>query len=333
MTPPDPTPPPDYIRWLRGLIGHQPTYLVFAGAVIFDDAGRILAQHRADFDAWGLPGGAMEVDEPLYETARREVREETGLDVSITGLVGLYTHPQHTTHYPNGDIAQPWTACFLAEVVSGALQADGEETLAVFWAEPEAFLARAMPVFHSMVRDALRVRAGETPPLEPVETPGPLDRYQGRLRAAVGHAPLILPGAVALIEDEAGRLLLTRRTHDACWDFPAGYAELGETSTANIAREVREETGLIVEPYALVGLYSEPRWWRMINWRGDEIHDTAVAYACRVVGGELVSAGADHENTAIAYRTDADIIREGCNAATRQLLADYRARDGWPFWR
>lgn len=64
--------------------------VVAASAVVTDDQGRILLQRRRDNDLWALPGGAMDMGESLPGTAVREVKEETGLDVEITGLVGSF---------------------------------------------------------------------------------------------------------------------------------------------------------------------------------------------------------------------------------------------------
>ena len=70
-----------------------------AAALIFDDARRVLLikenYHRRRY---GLPGGALEAGETPVEAVVREVREETGLEVNVGQLVGMYTlrNPQHT---------------------------------------------------------------------------------------------------------------------------------------------------------------------------------------------------------------------------------------------
>jgi 8-oxo-dGTP diphosphatase len=61
-----------------------------AFAVILDDDGNVLLSHRQDFDVWNLPGGSVEHGELPYETVVREVKEETGLDVLIERLTGIY---------------------------------------------------------------------------------------------------------------------------------------------------------------------------------------------------------------------------------------------------
>ncbi len=65
-------------------------FTIGAFAVIFDDAGRVLLCHRRDIDMWNLPGGGMESGELPTEAVIREVKEETGLDVTVGRLIGVY---------------------------------------------------------------------------------------------------------------------------------------------------------------------------------------------------------------------------------------------------
>ena len=169
--------------------------------------------------------------------------------------------------------------------------------------------------------------------MEPIETVGTRQPHFPLLRRYIEHDPIILPGTTAIVEDEQGRILMTRRTDLDCWDFPAGFADLGETTSANVVRETQEETGLLVEPYAIVGLYSDPRWYYTTYPNGDVVHGIDLTLACRVVGGTLVADGNDSETSAVAYLSDADILAGNCSDATRQTLADYRNRTGWPFVR
>jgi len=332
-----------YVKWIRSKVGHQLIYLVYANVVIFDRQRRILAHRRYDFDWWSTTGGALEIGEPLAEAARREVKEETGLDVTLGGLVGVYTHPRYNLHYPNGDLVQQWTACFWAEIgdrdeVDGQdLHPDGSETLDLFFVPPEELILRTHASHADMIRDTLRVRAGAAPLIEPVETVEPRQPHFPLLRRHMGHEPIILPGVTAIVEDGQGRILMTRRADFDCWDYPAGFADLGETTAATAVREVQEETGLIVEPYALVGLYSDPRWYYTTYPNGDIVHGIDLTLACRIVGGTLVSDGNDDENTAVAFLGDDEIL-DGLAAgpgaeATRQILEDSRDRASGPFVR
>jgi len=67
------------------------SFTIGAFAIIFDEAGRVLLCHRRDLDVWNLPGGGVERGELPTEAAIRETKEETGLDVIIKHLVGVYS--------------------------------------------------------------------------------------------------------------------------------------------------------------------------------------------------------------------------------------------------
>ena len=89
--------------------------------------GRILLTQREDSDVWCLPGGAVEDGESLEEAAAREAFEETGLQVRLTRLVGMYSQPRW--HHGGNHFA-----LFAAEPIGGALQlAAGETTDAGFF--------------------------------------------------------------------------------------------------------------------------------------------------------------------------------------------------------
>ncbi|WP_405020918.1 NUDIX domain-containing protein [Kitasatospora sp. NBC_00070] len=107
----------------------QPNRLVVAAsAVVTDDIGRILLQRRTDNGLYALPGGAMDFGESLPAAAVREVLEETGLEVEITGLVGTYTDPRHVIAYSDGEVRQQFNVCFTARLTGGALRISSEST-------------------------------------------------------------------------------------------------------------------------------------------------------------------------------------------------------------
>ncbi|WP_371676135.1 NUDIX domain-containing protein [Streptomyces sp. NBC_01276] len=109
--------------------------VVAASAVVTDDRGRILLQRRRDNGLWALPGGGMDLGDSLPGTAVREVKEETGLDVEITGLVGTYTDPRHIIEYSDGEVRRQFNVCFTARVVGG-IPAISDESTELRFVEP-----------------------------------------------------------------------------------------------------------------------------------------------------------------------------------------------------
>jgi 8-oxo-dGTP pyrophosphatase MutT (NUDIX family) len=99
-----------------------------ASAVVANDAGEILMQRRSDNDLWALPGGTMDLGERIAETVVREVREETGLEVEVIGIVGVYSDPGHVIAYSNGEVRQEFNLCFAAKLIGGQLSLSDEST-------------------------------------------------------------------------------------------------------------------------------------------------------------------------------------------------------------
>jgi ADP-ribose pyrophosphatase YjhB (NUDIX family) len=106
-------------------------------AVVVDDQDRILLQRRRDNDKWALPGGAMELGESLADCAIREVKEETGLDVDILSIVGLYSDPKHIMAYDDGEARQEFSVCFLARTTGGELAVSDESHEVAFFTAAE----------------------------------------------------------------------------------------------------------------------------------------------------------------------------------------------------
>ncbi|MHA6631618.1 NUDIX hydrolase [Pseudonocardia sichuanensis] len=124
-----------------------------------DDRGRLLLIHKIDNDYWALPGGGMDLGESISDAAVREVREETGLVVRLTGLVGIYTDPGHVMAYDNGEVRQEFSVCFHAQVLDGQPREDGTETKEVRWVDPEEVAGlRVHPSMRRRIDDALAAR-------------------------------------------------------------------------------------------------------------------------------------------------------------------------------
>jgi ADP-ribose pyrophosphatase YjhB (NUDIX family) len=109
-------------------LGKQGKIRLGCSAAILDDQGRILLTRRADNGQWCLPGGRMESGESAAEACEREVFEETGLQVRVKRLVGVYSHPDQLVVYPDGNKAHIVALHFEAEIRGGELGLSNETT-------------------------------------------------------------------------------------------------------------------------------------------------------------------------------------------------------------
>ena len=108
-----------------------------ASAVVVNKEGKILLHRRSDSNTWSLPGGAMEIGESISETVKREVKEETGLDVEPEYLIGIYSNPEHVIAYSNGEVRQEFSICFSCKIVGGSLKVSEESFELAFFTPQE----------------------------------------------------------------------------------------------------------------------------------------------------------------------------------------------------
>jgi 8-oxo-dGTP diphosphatase len=95
--------------------------------------GRLLLVRRCDSGAWELPGGRVDVGESAVGAAVRETAEEAGVQVVVTGLVGLFTDPGLVVRAVGGEVRQQFAVVFHARWVGGVPRGDGKETSEAAW--------------------------------------------------------------------------------------------------------------------------------------------------------------------------------------------------------
>jgi ADP-ribose pyrophosphatase YjhB (NUDIX family) len=104
-------------------------------AAVRNQRGELLMIHRTDNNLWALPGGGHDIGESVSGTVVREVREETGIEVEVIGLVGIYSNPHHVMAYDDGEVRQQFSICFTARPVGGQL-GTSSESRQVRWVNP-----------------------------------------------------------------------------------------------------------------------------------------------------------------------------------------------------
>jgi ADP-ribose pyrophosphatase YjhB (NUDIX family) len=116
------------------------------------DGSQVLLTRREDFEIWCLPGGAVDDGESLAAAAIREAREETGLEIELTRLVGIYSRPKgwRSMHL----------VLFAARAIGGALRPDPHEVIETGYFGLDSLPTLLLPGHHQQIQDALDSVAG-----------------------------------------------------------------------------------------------------------------------------------------------------------------------------
>ena len=134
-----------------------PKHSVSVAAVVVNDDGQVLVIKRRDNGAWQLPGGVLELSETIQDGLRREVREETGVEVEPERLTGVYKNMKL------GVVA----LVFRARPVAGTPGPTAEATDVAWWTAEqverdmiEAFAVRILDALRGDHRPAVREHDG-----------------------------------------------------------------------------------------------------------------------------------------------------------------------------
>lgn len=123
-------------------------------AIIFDEQGRVLLTRRADNGLWCVPGGHMDMDETIENTAIREVKEETGLNVAIEALSGMYTVHYPAEMFPEKKPRAVFIVAFRCSILGGELTLN-EEVTEFGWFNPQHLPDDIIPQHKIRISDAV----------------------------------------------------------------------------------------------------------------------------------------------------------------------------------
>ncbi|WP_246035284.1 NUDIX domain-containing protein [Dictyobacter kobayashii] len=125
-------------------------------AIIYDATHqKILLTRRSDNGRWCIPGGRMEVGESVSEACIREIHEETGLQVKIKRLVGIYSSPHMLLEYADGNRYQVVNHSFEAETTGGQLGLSDETTEVGYFSPSEILQMDVLEHHLQRIQDAL----------------------------------------------------------------------------------------------------------------------------------------------------------------------------------
>jgi 8-oxo-dGTP pyrophosphatase MutT (NUDIX family) len=130
---------------LRALIGNRLLLLPAVAAVIHDRAGKLLLQEKASGEGWSLPAGAIEPGETPQQAIVREVREETGLAVSPTNILGVFGGGDFRYTYPNGHQVEYVVTLFGCRILEDSGRWSDSETKALAYFARDDMPPLALP--------------------------------------------------------------------------------------------------------------------------------------------------------------------------------------------
>ncbi|WP_223588885.1 NUDIX hydrolase [Neobacillus bataviensis] len=141
-----------YIEDLRKIIGTRPLILVGAVVAAIDKEGKILLQKRPE-GIWALPGGLLELGESAEDAGRREVFEETGVEIGQLELAAVFSGKQYFRKLPNGDEFYPVTIAYISnDVKNSTIKIDGKETIDAGFFPVQELPAHTSPLVKEIIK-------------------------------------------------------------------------------------------------------------------------------------------------------------------------------------
>jgi len=141
--------------------------------------------------------------------------------------------------------------------------------------------------------------------------------YVAGLRKQIGSARLLLPSVTAIVYGPLDEILLVRQRDGNVWSTPGGSVEIDESPSDAVVRETWEETGLLVKPEALIGVFGGASF--VIRYgNGDETQYVMSVFECSVMSGQL--AGASDEVTACRFVSETEFRTLAVSQWTREVL-------------
>lgn len=140
-----------YLSQTRKLIDKQELIITAARAVIRDQEGRILFIRRRDNGLWAMPAGGQELGESILDCLKREVKEESGLDVILATPMAIYSQVSIVTAF--GDPYQLFLVQFLVEGWSGELVTETDETVDARFLDLDELPENIPDSYHEVLKD------------------------------------------------------------------------------------------------------------------------------------------------------------------------------------
>jgi 8-oxo-dGTP pyrophosphatase MutT (NUDIX family) len=154
--------------------------------------------------------------------------------------------------------------------------------------------------------------------------------YVASIRERVGSLRLLLPSVSGIIYGDNGEILLVKQRDGGVWSTPGGAVEPDEDPIDAVVRETWEETGLLVKPLSLIGVFGGPAFVVRYN-NGDETQYVMTVLECSVISGQLLESS--DEVTSCRFVSQAEFDSLAAPPWTREVLPICYSRPFTPFIR
>ena len=157
----------------------------------------------------------------------------------------------------------------------------------------------------------------------------PISSHLKAVRDKVGHDLLTLTAASISVFDSSGRLLLGEDAETGRWTLPGGAVDPNEHPADAAVRECFEETGLLVAPERIVGVFGGPEF--LIHYpNGDVTYYTTVAFEASIIGGSLKADGV--EIARLRYFTQAECDALALSPSSRIISRQAFTKNYLPYF-
>ncbi|GAA3537645.1 NUDIX domain-containing protein [Kribbella ginsengisoli] len=138
----------------------------------------------------------------------------------------------------------------------------------------------------------------------------------------------MVPSTNVLIENEAGELLMIRRSDNGNWAVPGGAIDLGESLAQAAIRETKEESGIDCEVIDVVGIYTDPKHIILYTSNGEARQEFSIVVRARATGGELTPSS---ESTEVRWISRSELPDLTMDRSMRRRIDYYLENPGTPY--
>jgi len=138
----------------------------------------------------------------------------------------------------------------------------------------------------------------------------------------------IVPSVNVAVTNEAGEVLLIRRSDNDNWALPGGAVDIGESLTQAAVRETREESGIECEITGLSGIYTDPGHVMLYTSNGEVRQEFSIVLTARAVGGQTATSS---ETTEVRWVPQAELAGFQMDRSMRLRVQHFMERRAHPF--